>query len=182
MPFIDSLPQGSSPLQVYRTYPELYGPWSDMSEALMNGPSPFDQAQRELLFSYAAGVAGCDLVCIAHSEVAYARGVPRGTVEALIADPVNAQVIEQLRPAILLLRKLMLLPHSVEQSDVTALMAAGWNEQALNHVIAIAGRAAFMQRMVAGYGLVPLSRDQAAAHAHKRIQMGYADLMRKTST
>jgi len=178
MPFVESLPEGATPLAIYRTHPHIYGPWSDMSEALMNGPSPFTKAERELLFSYAAGVAGCDFVCIAHTEVAYAHGVTPGTVEALLADPATAQVDDRLRPALALLRKLMLAPASVAQEDVRQLMDAGWDETALNHVTAIAGRAAFMQRIVSAYGLTPMSREDAARHAGKRIQLGYVDIMR----
>lgn len=177
MPFIPSLPVDASPLAIYKAYPEIYGPWSQMSEAIMNGSSPFSEAERELLFSYAAGAAGCDFVCIAHSEVAYARGVPRGTVEALLADPATPQIDERLRPVAVLIRLLMTQPHAVTQAHVDAVVAAGWDAAGLNDVIAIAGRAAFMQCIVAGYGLVPMQREVAAQHAQRRIALGYVNVV-----
>ena len=177
MPFVKSLPDNATPLTVYQGHPEVYGPWSKMSEALMNGASPFSQAERELLFAFAAGVAGSDFVCIAHSEVAYARGVKRGIVEALIEDASSAGVDDQWRPVLDLVRKLMLRPCEVSQSDVDAVFQAGWDELALNHAISIAGRAAFMHRLVAGYGFTPLSREAAAKHAERRIKKGYVNVV-----
>jgi alkylhydroperoxidase family enzyme len=177
LPYVSSLPSDATPLLVYKKYPHIYEHWSKMSEAIMNGPSPFSQAERELLFSYAAGVAGCEFVCIAHSEVAYARGIERGLVEALLEDARRARVDARLRPVLELVRMLMLQPSGVAQSDVDAVFAAGWNEQALNDAVAIAGRAAYMQRIVGAYGLVPMSREEAAQHAHKRVRLGYVNVV-----
>ncbi|XAH22061.1 hypothetical protein AAFF27_18830 [Xylophilus sp. GW821-FHT01B05] len=177
MPFISSLPPGASPLAIYKAYPDIYGPWSQMSEAIMNGDSAFSQAERELLFAYAAGAAGCDFVCVAHSEVAYARGVPHGTVEALLKDPATAGIDAPLRPVVDYIQLLMTQPHAVTQAHVDAIVSAGWDERALNDVVAIAGRAAFMQRIVAGYGLVPMGREIAAEHAQRRIALGYVNVV-----
>ena len=60
-----------------------------MSEALMNGPSPLSQGERELILACAAGVAGCAFVCVAHAEVAYAWGIENGVVDRLLRDGSN---------------------------------------------------------------------------------------------
>ncbi len=39
MPFFKSLAADSGPGNVFTAYPEIYEPWSRMSQALMNGPS-----------------------------------------------------------------------------------------------------------------------------------------------
>src|SRR5258708_27546083 len=90
MPFFKSHPADAGPANIFTAWPEIYAPWAKMSEVLMNGPSPLSQAERELLLAYAAGVAGCRFVCVAHSEVAYARGIERGLVERLVEDPDTA--------------------------------------------------------------------------------------------
>ena len=36
MPFFKSLPENAGPPSVYTKYPEIYGPWSQMSQAMMN--------------------------------------------------------------------------------------------------------------------------------------------------
>ena len=62
------------------------------------------------------------------------------------------------------------------QSDADAVFGVGWEEQALHDAIAIAARAAFMQRLVEGHGFAPLSREVAAKHAKRRVERGYVNL------
>lgn len=176
MPFLKSLPADAGPPQVFALYPEIYGPWSHASQALMRGPSPLDEGLRELLLAYAAGVAGCEFVAVAHAEVAYAWGVEPGLVERLLADPSHAGIDAKLAALLGYVRKLATAPNEVCQADVDAVLAAGWDEHALHDAVAITARAAFMQRMVAGFGFAPLSREVAARHAAKRVERGYVNL------
>ena len=176
MPYLKSLPEDAGPPQIFALYPEIYGPWSHTSQALMRGPSPLDEGLRELILAYAAGVAGCKFVAVAHAEVAYAWGIERGLVERLIADAVTAGIDARLAALLAYVRKLATAPNEVGQVDVDAVLAAGWDEHALHDAIAITARAAFMQRLVAGFGFRPLSREVAARHAAKRVERGYVNL------
>lgn len=178
MPFFKSLPDNAGPPNIFALYPDIYGPWSTMSQALMNGPSPLSQGKREFILAYAAGVAGCEFVAVAHVEVAYAWGIARGTVEAAITDLASAGIEPRLKALLTFIQKLMLTPQAMTQADADAVFTAGWPEQALHDAIAVAARAAFMQRLVAGHGLTPLSRDVAAGHAAKRVERGYVNLYR----
>lgn len=176
MPYFPSLPEDAGPPSVYMKYPEIYGPWSVMSQATMNGPSPLSQGERELILAYASGAAGCDFVAVAHAEVAYAWGIADGLVERLLQDPATAGVAPKLAALLAFVRKLAATPSEITQADADAVFAAGWDEHALHDAIAITARAAFMQRLVQGFGFTPLSRDVAARHAHKRVERGYVNL------
>src|SRR3954447_23011287 len=110
MPFFKSMPDTAGPPAIFEKYPEIYGLWSKMSEALMNGPSPLSQGERELILAYAAGVAGCTFVYVAHSEVAYAWGVEQGLIAKLLDDPDSAPMEARLKPLLAYVRKLMLTP------------------------------------------------------------------------
>jgi uncharacterized peroxidase-related enzyme len=162
MPFFKSMPANAGPPAVFEKYPEIYRRWSKMSEALMNGPSPLSQGEREFILAYAAGVAGCDFVRIAHSAVAYAWGIEHGLVELLLQNPETMPVEPRLKPLLAYVRKLMVAPGQMRQADADAVFAAGWNEQALHDAIAVTARAAFMQRLVEGHGFVPMSAEAAA--------------------
>jgi hypothetical protein len=70
----------------------------------------------------------------------------------------------------------MLTPGEMSQSDADAVFAAGWDEQALHDAVAITARAAFMQRLVEGHGFAPMSREVAAQHARRRVELGYVNL------
>ena len=142
----------------------------------MNGPSPLSQGERELIFAYAAGVAGCEYVYVAHSEVAYAWGIENGLIERLLKSPETAPVEARLKPLLAFVRKLMLTPGEMSQADADAVFEAGWDEQALHDAIAAAARAAFMQRLVEGHGFTPHTREEAAKRAKRRIEQGYVNL------
>lgn len=176
MPFFKSLPADAGPPAVFSKFPELYGPWARMSQELMNGSSPLSRSERELILAYAAGVAGCRFVCGAHSEVAYALGVERGTIERLLDDPQTAPVAARLKPLLAYAAKLMTTPGEMSQADADAVFAAGWDERALHDAIAITARAAFMQRLVEGHGFVPMSQEVAARRAGERVEHGYVNL------
>jgi alkylhydroperoxidase family enzyme len=162
--------------QHLRTLPEIYGPWSVMSQAMMNGPSPLSQGERELILAFAAGLGGCRFVFMAHAEVAYAWGIERGLLDRLLDDFDTAPLEPRLRPLLAYLRKLVLEPAGLSDADAEAVLAGGWDEQALHDAIAIAARAAFMQRLVEGFGFNPLPSEVAAKHAKRRVELGYVNL------
>lgn len=176
MPFFKSLPENAGPPSVFTRYPDLYRPWSEMSQAMMNGPSPLSPGERELILAYAAGVAGCRFVYGAHSEVAYAWGFEPGVLDRLLDDPETAPVEPRLKPLLAYVRKLMATPSQMQQADADAVFAAGWDEQALHDAIAVTARAAFMQRLVEGHGFTPLPRETAVEHAKRRVERGYVNL------
>jgi alkylhydroperoxidase family enzyme len=176
MPHLKSMPENAGPPLVYTAYPDIYSPWSEMSEALMNGPSPFTPAERELLFSFAAGVMGSKYVYAAHSEVVHARGYESGLLDRLLED-VNAPGLDdRLRPVISYIGKLAREPDALSQADADAVLAAGWDEKGLHDAIAITGRAAFMHLLTAGFGFRPMSREAAQRSAKARIEKGYVNL------
>jgi uncharacterized peroxidase-related enzyme len=176
MSFFKALPANAGPANVFAAHPEIYGAWSRMSEAMMNGPSPLSHGERELILAYAAGVGGCRFVCIAHSEVAYALGIERGLVDRLLVDFERANIEPRLRPLLAFVRALMATPSEMKQDDADAVFAAGWDEHALHDAIAITARAAFMQRLVEGHGFAAMSPEVAAKHAKRRVELGYVNL------
>lgn len=176
MPFFPSMPGHAGPPKVFVTYPDLYRPWSEMSQAMMNGPSPLSEGERELILALAAGAAGCEFVYVAHSEVAYAWGIEEGLLERLIADIDAAPVDEKLRPLLKFVKKLAVTPAEMTQADADAVFAAGWDEHALHDAIAVTARAAFMQRLTQGCGFIPMDRATAAKHAKTRVEKGYVNL------
>ena len=176
MPFFKSLPENAGPPAVFKTYPELYSPWSEMSQVLMNGPSPLSPGERELILAFAAGTAGCTFVYAAHSEVAYAWGIKEGVLDELLADIESASVEPRLKPLLAFVRKLTLTPGDMTQADADAVFDAGWDEKGLHDAIAITARMCFMQRLVEGHGFIPISPEVAKKHARKRVELGYVNL------
>jgi uncharacterized peroxidase-related enzyme len=161
---------------VFEARPDLYGLWSEMSQVLMNGNSPLSPGERELILAFAAGVAQCQFVCVAHSEVAYEWGIEEGLIERLVENFDAAPIDNRLRSLLAYVRKLVLVPRELTQDDADAVFAAGWDERALHDAIAITARAAFMQRLVEGHGFTPWTNEAAREHAKKRVKLGYVNL------
>ena len=67
MAFFKSLSSTSGPGDVFTKYPDIYGPWADTGQALMNGPSPLTPGEREMIAAYVVGIAKCDYAYVAHS-------------------------------------------------------------------------------------------------------------------
>ena len=176
MPFFKSFPENAGPPNVFASYPELYGLWSEMSQVLMNGPSPLSSAERELVLAYAAGAAGCAFVYRAHSEVAYAWGIEEGLLDRLLDDPSTAPIDPKMQPLLAFVRKLALSPAEITQADADAVFAAGWEEKALHDAIAVTARMSFMRCLVEGHGFQTWTKDTARAHAEKRVKLGYVNL------
>jgi uncharacterized peroxidase-related enzyme len=182
MPFLKSLPENAGPPAVFKKFPRIFDAWSEASQAMMNDPSPLSEGERELILAFAAQVAGCDFVGGAHAEVAYVWGIEQGLVDHLVADFDSAPVDAKLRPLLAFVRKLALTPGEMAQADADAVLAAGWDEEALQSAIIVTARAAFMQRLAEGHGFTPLSREAAIKSARARVKHGYVNLYKIAKT
>jgi uncharacterized peroxidase-related enzyme len=176
MPFFPSHPADATPATVFTARPELYEPWSRMSEALMNGPSPFTPGEREMIAAFVVGVAGCQFALVAHRAAAEAWGISKGLVDQLVDDLAHAPIEPKFKPLLGYVRKLTLTPGEMDQVDADAVFAAGWDEAALHDAIAITARMCFMQRLVEGHGFTPMSPEVAAKNARERVERGYLHL------
>tara|TARA_S200000501_G_C20458079_1_gene583902 strand:- start:79 stop:633 length:555 start_codon:yes stop_codon:yes gene_type:complete len=176
MPFFKSHPETAGPANVFTAYPDIYRLWSEMSQELMNGPSPLTSGEREMIASFVVGVADCNFAYVAHSEAAYAHGVKDGLIEELLENIDSADIDDKLKPLFKFVRKLTLTPGEMTQADADAVFDAGWDEKGLHDAIAVTARMCFMQRIVEGHGFTPMTRDVARENAKKRAELGYVNL------
>ena len=84
-----------------------------------------------------------------------------------------------MKPLLAFVRKLTLTPSEMTQADADAVFDAGWDEKALHDAIAITARMSFMQRLTAGHGLVPMTKEKAKERAEARVKLGYVNLYPK---
>ena len=176
MPFFESYADDSGPGDVFLKHPEIYKPWAEASQALMNGPSPLTPGEREMIAAYVVGVAECRYAYVAHAAAAYAWGIEEGLIDKLLDDLEGAPIAEKFKPLLAFARKLTLTPSAVSQEDADAVFAAGWDEKALHDTICVTARMNFMCRVVQGYGFVPLGPEIAKERAERRVKLGYVNL------
>lgn len=176
MPFFKSLPDDAGPGNVFSAYPEIFGHWAEMGQALINEPSPLTPGEREMIQAYVAGLMEVRYAHVAHVAAAEAQGIEVGLVAKLLENPETAPLDDKLRPIFAFVRKHVLTPNALTQEDADAVFAAGWDEKALHDTIVVTARMTFMARIVTGYGFTPMSPEKARVNAEKRAKLGYVNL------
>jgi uncharacterized peroxidase-related enzyme len=175
MSYLPSLKSDAVLLDVFRAYPHATGPLLDYHEALLRGPSPFTVAERELIAAYVSGINACGYCHGVHRATAESFGIAEGTLEALLSDPDTAPVDDRMRPVLRYVRKLTETPSRVTPTDAEAVVAAGWEEQALHDAASICGLFNLMNRIVDGLGV--RADDEYYARSSQRLAgIGYAGL------
>lgn len=175
MSYLPSLPPHAVLLDVFRARPELYKPLIDYHQVLLRGPSPLSVAERELIAAYVSGLNACGYCHGVHAATAAAFGVPQETLAALLADARSAPVDERLKPLLEYARKLTLTPAKLIPADAAAVLAAGWNEQALHDTVAVCALFNTMNRLVDGLGITG-DAEYFAVSADRLHREGYSAL------
>jgi uncharacterized peroxidase-related enzyme len=176
MSYLTSLPPDAALLQVFRTYPETAKPLIAFHDLVMRQPSPFTDAERELIAAYVSGLNACTYCHGVHSATAEAFGVEPGLLAAALSDVDTAPIDDKLRPVLRYVGKLTATPAKVTQADADEVFAAGWDDHALYSAVMVCALFNFMNRMVDGLGIV--TDPGYYAESGERLQrIGYTGLL-----
>ncbi len=167
MPRLRSLPNEPIMRDLYRTHPETCKSLGELTEATMRGPSPFTQAQRELIAAYVSGLNACAYCHGTHAGVAEACGIAPDLIKALLVDIETAPLEAKMKPLLRYAKKLTLSPAQVTEADAAAVYDAGWGDDALYSTVLVTALFNFYNRLVEGVGLA--LPDGYAPEAAKRL-------------
>jgi uncharacterized peroxidase-related enzyme len=177
MAYLPSLPGDAVLLDVFRAYPDTARPLLDYHQALLRGPSPLSVAERELIAAFVSRLNACGYCHGVHTATALAFGAGEGTLAGLLADVSTAEVPERMKPLLRYVVKLTLTPAKVTGEDAEAVLAAGWEEQALHDAVAVCALFTMMNRLVEGLGITA-GEDYFRVAAGRLAGAGYAGLQR----
>ena len=107
-----------------------------------------------------------------HSRVAGAFGVDTAAFDALMRDVEGAPVDARLKPVLRYARKLTETPSRMTGADADAVYAAGWDDTALVHAVAVCAYFNMMNRLLDGTGIVAGPESYALA-ARRLAELGY---------
>jgi uncharacterized peroxidase-related enzyme len=82
-------------------------------EVLLRGGSPFTAAERELIAAYVSELNNCNYCRAVHSQTAVALGIRADVMANVISDAQNADLERPMRPVLVFVRKLTLLPGEI---------------------------------------------------------------------
>lgn len=173
MSIFPSLPTDPDLAAVFRRFPAYVAPLLKVHDRILRDPSPLTVAERELIAAYVSGLNACTYCQGAHWVAAEMFGVESELIDALMTDPETAPVEPGLKPILAYVRKLTLSPSRIGPADARAVLAAGWDEQALFDAISVCALFNFMNRLVEGTGIRqdPLAAPPDA-QAARRSRMG----------
>jgi uncharacterized peroxidase-related enzyme len=175
MSYLPSVPDDAPLLEVFRAYPDTAGLLLDYHQMVMRAPSPFTQAERELIAAYVSGLNACRYCHGIHRVTAEAFGIPEGTVTALLDDVDTAPVEERMKPVLRYVGKLTLTPSRITPSDAEAVFAAGWDERALYDAVSVCALFNLMNRLADGLG-VTVGDDYLNTAGRRLADIGYTGL------
>ena len=179
MPFLPSLPDNATLLDVFKQYPETNRPLIEFHEALLRSPSQFTAGQREMIAAYVSRLNGCRYCAGVHTATAEKLGIAAGLVGRLVDDIDAAD--EAMRPVLRYARKLTEDPSGLTQADADAVFAAGWNEAALYELVATTACFNYMNRLVEGLG-IEFDEAYAGVSSDRLSKRGYLPLLQLMKT
>ena len=172
MALLRSLPENATLADLRRTYADLLEKLRPYGHRLMRGPSPLTPGQRELIAAFVSGVNSCRYCHGAHSLVARAFGIDEAVLASSLNDIDVAPIDARLRPILRYVRKLTETPSRMTATDAAAVYAAGWDDEALLHAIAVCAYFNNMNRLVEGAGIVGTTEEYSVA-AQRLVEHGY---------
>ena len=173
MPFVSFLGEEKELEALMMHQSERYQPFGALAGHILTGPSELSKAERETIAAYVSALNACGYCTGTHSAVAKALGMDPALVDALVTDPDNAPVDDKLRPLLAYARKVTETPSKLTQSDADAVITAGWSEQTLSDVVAIAALFAMANRLVEGHGFEALPQAMNDLAGARMAKNGY---------
>ena len=166
MTHLPSLPANAALFDLFKAYPEVARPLLAYHEVLLRGPSSLSVPERERIAAYVSGLNGC----------AYCQAIHGATARALQSD--QGEDDDKTAPIFALVEKLTLSPDADTAAEAEAVLAAGWDEEALFHSVSICALFSLMNRLVAGLGIAA-GPDYLRMAAERLAEGGYAGLAAK---
>lgn len=140
------------------------------TQHVLRGPSELSAQERELMATLVSALNACQYCTGVHREVALLFGMDEGLIDALMENIDTAPVSEKLKPVLRYVKKITQSPSRALQSDVDAILQAGWSEQTVEDTVAITALFNYFNRLMDGLGIkgdMPMYQ-MSAGFLHKR--------------
>lgn len=177
MSFYPSLPEKHHLVDLWKRFPRGTEALLALHDAfLRNEDSALEIGERELIAAHVSALNGCHYCFVAHRRYAEAFGISPDTFGDMSVDLAHDDLRPAMTAALIYASKLTLSPSDVAQSDFDALIAAGWDEDAIHDIVNVTAMYGFMNRLLEGSGM---KENVAAAgfSAEKARAAKYSDML-----
>lgn len=143
-----------------------------LSHEIMFADAPISPAVRELIAAYTSSLNRCEFCMRAHAAVA-AHTLGEDLVWCVLRDLETSALAEDLKALLRFARKLTLDSGSITETDIAALHAAGWQDDAIFYAIEACALFNFYNRYVSGSGVRLVSDESVKRLATRMATHGY---------
>ncbi len=180
MTFPKNLAADGKVYDVFSMRPATFEPFTETCEQIMRGPSPLSPGQRELIGTFVSRLNSCPYCHDVHNEAVKAYGMNEALTRQLMDDPDSADIDDEFKVLLTLVRKVTEGAYRVSESDYEQMYAAGWGDDAIHDAIIVACLFNFMNRLVSSFGIE--ADDAYVALAGERIKNdGYVTSLAEAS-
>jgi len=152
-------------LKIHSLLPETMTAHLDLYMKILYAPGPLSRRQRELVATVVSAANGCAYCTRHHGEALAAYAKDRDWVERIMVDYTRVELDASERALLDYAVKLTQHPERMDESDVDALRAAGFDDQTILLVNLIAGYFNFVNRVAVGLG-VPFSEAEVKGYKY----------------
>ena len=154
MSFYPSLPEKHHLMDLWKRFPRGIEPLLALHDAfLRNEDSALEIAERELIATHVSALNGCAYCFVAHRRYAEAFGIAPGVFGDMKVDIAHEDLRPAMTAALIYAGKLTQTPSDVGQADFEALIAAGWDEDAIHDIVSVTAIYGLMNRLLEGSGM-----------------------------
>ncbi len=165
---------------VFLRDPDRYGPLLLFIDAVMTGKSELSKAEREMIASHVSKLNGCRFCLGAHKWTLAAMDIDPNLIAAAEAGVDSNHLDERMQSVLRFAAKLTRKPKDIDQSDIDALLNAGWSDQAVEDAINVISIFNYVNRLFDAFGI------EGSESYFKQVGKvlateGYAPLIERTS-
>ena len=124
-----------------------------LADDILLRDSELSTGERELIAAYVSSLNACSFCVGAHKTAAEAFGIDADVIDALINNPDEAPVKENLKPLLAYVACLTRTPAQLTEAHAQAVYDHDWSEQTLYDAIQVCALFNFMNRIVEGTGV-----------------------------
>ena len=180
MAIFESLGETAAAPDILKMSPSAGIALIDFHEALLRGPSPLTEGEREFIATYVSGLNNCRYCFTVHSACAESYGYSRDQIDGCLADIGTADIDHKLVPLLKVAKTLTEKPSGMTEALAQGVYAAGWGEKALHDAIMVISCFNFMNRLLEGHGVYgggeflkkrgPILKDYGYAPINKMLE------------
>jgi uncharacterized peroxidase-related enzyme len=153
--------------------PEITTHLASFTEGVLRGPAPISAGLRELIATCTSWTNQCEFCWRSHAAMSAELLGSEDLVQSVLRDLESAPLPEPEKALLRFARKITLDLPAMSESDVAALRAYGWNDEAIYFTIMVVGLFNFYNRWVTASGVHPVSDEIHRLHGKRVARSGY---------